>query len=239
MSEVAVFRRRFLAQAPLSPTLEAFLSSNSQPFSVAGQDAFACVVSSAILSTTPPSPRYALKILQLYVKRLEQSSSSVESDVLSSALLQSMASTRNTLENDPDLTCYEVYFHPLLSPTASLRVRVAPYHNDVGLRVWEAGYFLAEFLMSHNSFVSGRRVLELGAGCGLTGLVCAGSLGASAVHLTDYTDETIANMRHNVEVNGEYLGPAKDGVTIGEGTGCHGLLLYSRRAPNSLAPQDT
>ena len=35
--------------------------------------------------------------------------------------------------------------------------------------MWGAGLWLAEFLMSHQKCVEGQRVLELGAGVGLTG----------------------------------------------------------------------
>ena len=108
----------------------------------------------------------------------------------------------------------QTYHHPLLSPTYALHVRVAPFHNDVGLRVWEAGYFLAEFLLKNPDLVEGRRVLELGAGCGLTGLVCA-SLRCKSVHMTDYTPPSIANLKHNVVCNCDFLGSNKDKVTVG------------------------
>ena len=51
------------------------------------------------------------------------------------------------------------------------------------------------------TLLTGRRVIELGAGCGLPGLVAAAYCGPSAVVLTDYYPATMANLEHNVKLN--------------------------------------
>jgi predicted nicotinamide N-methyase len=48
--------------------------------------------------------------------------------------------------------------------------------------------------------VQGRSVLELGAGCGLTGLVAAG-LSPSNVVLSDFNAKVLENLRHNIVLN--------------------------------------
>lgn len=67
----------------------------------------------------------------------------------------------------------------------------------VGLQVWRAAPFLADYVWAHRgSLVTGRVVLELSAGCGLVGLVAAHA-GAGRVFLTDAHDASLANAAHN------------------------------------------
>jgi hypothetical protein len=51
--------------------------------------------------------------------------------------------------------------------------RVASVHNEVGMKLWEAGFFLAEYALSHPELFQGKNVVEIGAGTGFTGLVLA------------------------------------------------------------------
>ena len=85
-------------------------------------------------------------------------------------------------------------------------IRVYPFHNDVGIRkVWEAGCCLAEFFLSYPSYVKDKHVLELGAGVGLTGLVVSACCGAKSVHMTDYTEGTLDNLKYNIDINESFL----------------------------------
>jgi len=99
-----------------------------------------------------------------------------------------------------------------------LRIKVYPHHNDVGVaKVWEAGACLAEFIFHNAHCIRGRRVIELGAGVGLTGLVAAANF-AKSVHMTDYTNATLENLSYNVSINNKWLkerGIDKGIVTIG------------------------
>merc|ERR1712061_664360 len=66
-----------------------------------------------------------------------------------------------------------------------------------GCAVWEAADILAELLSAEPARVRGKRVLELGCGCGMLGLA-AGALGAREVVLTD---EVLTLASHNVDTN--------------------------------------
>ncbi|CAM9872634.1 unnamed protein product [Chrysoparadoxa australica] len=101
---------------------------------------------------------------------------------------------------DDNLACYQCY---CLEGMAPLVLRVVPRGNEVGLRVWEAGLFLAEYCMSHPQLYAGKRCLELGAGPGITGLACAACCSPSSVTLTDSIPVVIANARLNAELNCE------------------------------------
>lgn len=69
-----------------------------------------------------------------------------------------------------------------------------------GLMLWASAVGLAERLAEDPARIAGRRVLELGAGIGLPGLVAV-SLGAATVIQTDYQDEALALAAHNAAAN--------------------------------------
>ncbi|KAG8917428.1 nicotinamide n-methyltransferase [Tulasnella sp. 418] len=81
-------------------------------------------------------------------------------------------------------------------------IRLVGSHPLWGHYLWNAAKSFATYLDVHsNSLCKGKAVLELGAGGGLPGLVCALN-GAKQVMLTDYPDHSlIENLKYNVEVN--------------------------------------
>jgi predicted nicotinamide N-methyase len=74
--------------------------------------------------------------------------------------------------------------------------------GQTGQVVWNAGALLAEHMATRlgPSFFGGKRVLELGCGTGLPGIVAA-RLGASKLVLTDGTKEVIARAELNAAAN--------------------------------------
>ena len=92
----------------------------------------------------------------------------------------------------------------------SLRFRLRTMESGglghVGEELWDAALILSAFLCDEEarrpgSCVGGKRILELGAGCGLLGLAAA-SLGAEQVLCTDYLPEVNENLAFNLELNG-------------------------------------
>lgn len=82
-----------------------------------------------------------------------------------------------------------------------LRLRLqTDYNHSTGLALWAGAQRLAEYLEQNSSIIHQKRVLELGAGVGLPGLV-AHRLGASHVHLTDGDAKVLENLRQNVGIN--------------------------------------
>jgi predicted nicotinamide N-methyase len=73
-------------------------------------------------------------------------------------------------------------------------------HFPYGFLLWESAVGLARHLASHPELVAGKRVLELGAGVGLPGLVAA-SLGAE-VWQTDHQPGALSLLRINAADNG-------------------------------------
>jgi hypothetical protein len=71
-----------------------------------------------------------------------------------------------------------------------------------GLQLWAASIVLAHWLVEMRAQLEGRALIELGAGCGLCGLVAAKLCGAGPCLLTDLAARTVDNLRHNVAANG-------------------------------------
>ena len=72
-----------------------------------------------------------------------------------------------------------------------------------GCRLWSCARLERAARRAESSRIRGRDVLELGAGVGAVGLVCA-SLGARSVTLTDRDEAALALMHTNARLNGHY-----------------------------------
>lgn len=68
-----------------------------------------------------------------------------------------------------------------------------------GLMLWESAVALAQHLTENPALVTGKSVLELGAGLGLTGVVAA-SLGATVTQ-TDHDQQALAACAHTASLN--------------------------------------
>jgi predicted nicotinamide N-methyase len=77
----------------------------------------------------------------------------------------------------------------------------SPDEDKTGLQLWAASIVLSHWLLEMREKLRGREVLELGAGCGLCGIVAAKLCATGPVLLTDLAPPTIANMEHNLAIN--------------------------------------
>jgi predicted nicotinamide N-methyase len=84
------------------------------------------------------------------------------------------------------------------------------YDKSTGMSIWKGAEVMSTYLQQHSNLIKGKRVLELGAGCGLVGLVCALALDAKSVLITDGDYQVLNNLRYNVQRNGLTLLEAKD-----------------------------
>lgn len=71
-------------------------------------------------------------------------------------------------------------------------------HDLTGQVVWPVSVLLAWFVASRRERLRGSRVLEVGAGCGLSGLVAA-TCGAARVALTDGSDVVVRLLEQGVD----------------------------------------
>jgi predicted nicotinamide N-methyase len=70
-----------------------------------------------------------------------------------------------------------------------------------GLSVWSAALALSEFISHHKEIFEGKRILEMGAGLGLAGLVAAATCAPLQVILTDYHDRVLDLLTENVLIS--------------------------------------
>ena len=75
--------------------------------------------------------------------------------------------------------------------------------GTTGFRTWEAALFLGSYLTSTpgSAFVSGNRVIELGAGTGFLSILCAKHLGVKSVLATDGNLDVVTDMKTNIGLN--------------------------------------
>ena len=73
--------------------------------------------------------------------------------------------------------------------------------DRTGLQLWAAALVMSHWLIEMKERLAHRSVLELGAGCGLCGIVAARHCAASKVLITDLADATMDNLRHNLALN--------------------------------------
>jgi hypothetical protein len=74
--------------------------------------------------------------------------------------------------------------------------------GTTGLRTWEAALHLGNYLCINARLVSGKSILELGAGTGYVSVLCSKHLGASRVLSTDGSDDVVAGLSTNFYLNG-------------------------------------
>ena len=75
------------------------------------------------------------------------------------------------------------------------------YDVSTGMSVWKGSEILCQYSIRHLDLIRDKRVLELGAGVGLCGVVSAKVIGASSVLLTDGDHTVLRNLRYNMELN--------------------------------------
>jgi predicted nicotinamide N-methyase len=196
------------------------------------QDCFARLVQSQWNNERGPSTRYLQSLTKRFVRSIETEERSIESDELMKLMFLIVSTFNSDSIPDANESCH-LAFQTRAANVHRLRIRIFPQHNDVALRLWEAGATLAEYLLQDPCLVKGKRVVELGAGVGLTGLVAAGCCGATSVHLTDYTDACLDNLRHNVSINREWLHEQHKGEVVQDGKISVGYLDWSAYADES------
>ncbi|KAF0033203.1 hypothetical protein F2P81_015493 [Scophthalmus maximus] len=98
--------------------------------------------------------------------------------------------------------CYKSYLLPC-GEAVSLSESVALIsEGTTGLVTWDAALHLAEWALDHRHTFTGRTVLELGSGVGLTGITICRSCSPSRFVFSDCHPGVLHKLRANVRLNG-------------------------------------
>lgn len=223
--------RRWLGQQVLPVHLVAFLTSASAEgdegvMTEAFQDALASLVQRMLAAHHSASAIvYFQTVLKLLIRQLEKQGTQVSeamtecyadlimstpipsSSAAEAAAAASAVSTQATVvsyyytaddDNEEEEGSEGKAVHIHESPN------VISANGSTGHRTWEAALALTDFLLTSSEVTSKQihKVVELGAGTGLTGLVAARVLSpASSVILTDGDDLVVQNLRANIALN--------------------------------------
>ncbi|RQM22780.1 hypothetical protein B5M09_005091 [Aphanomyces astaci] len=179
------------------------LKSCSSYLTLEFQDRFMqFVIQDPIADDFPPKQSYTFRLLRLYIQEIlpnvchkNASIGAIDLDELHHVTYRIPHPRGGSVDWTNDAAVHD-------RKNSVITCRVAAAHNEVGMKLWEAGFFLAEYVLSHTDVFRGQRVMELGAGVGFTGLVLASLPSvAAAVVLTDYAPVVMQNLRYNIEVN--------------------------------------
>ena len=142
-------------------------------------------------------PQYARQVLKRFIMLLEDQSVEVSEGIY--ARLAQYAS----IDFKGDATCIRRYVVPQCnSDVVAIVENVSLISNaSTGMRSWQACLCLVEYLAANKHLVSGKTVVELGAGVGLLGLMMA-RMASRRVIMTDCDECVLQRIQDNVSING-------------------------------------
>ncbi|XP_035510573.1 protein-lysine N-methyltransferase EEF2KMT isoform X1 [Morone saxatilis] len=150
----------------------------------------------------PPSVRFRRLFLSELIRRQEAADCD-PLDELYDALAE-VVGAEDTAE------CYKSYLLPSGDAVSLLENVALISEGTTGLVTWEAALYLAEWALDHRQVFTGRTVLELGSGVGLSGITICRSCSPRRFVFSDCHPRVLQALRSNVELNG--LTPPSVGV---------------------------
>ncbi|KAJ6437255.1 FAM86A protein [Purpureocillium lavendulum] len=163
-----------------------------------------------------PPDRYRLKTLKALVARIEASIDDWDehavSDNLMSLLPVLLSAPQTSEAASVQQKHYVTYSLSLLNhgsgdsdevPSITLLENrsLISAGGTTGLRTWEAALHLGQYLCQNPSVVTGKRILELGAGTGYLSVMCAKYLSCGHIIASDGSDDVINNLPDNLFLN--------------------------------------
>ncbi|XP_022238202.1 protein-lysine N-methyltransferase EEF2KMT-like isoform X2 [Limulus polyphemus] len=147
----------------------------------------------------PPSQVYRMKFLKSLMKKVE-----MECHEISEKMYVAYAETVNVPEIDNDIS----YCTYLLDPHTSVTLEESKcivLRGTTGFRTWEGAKILAESCLEKKSFLHKRKILELGCGSGLTGIVVCKLCRPHNYIFSDGHQEILRLLHRNIILNLPYM----------------------------------
>ncbi|XP_072044335.1 protein-lysine N-methyltransferase EEF2KMT-like isoform X2 [Amphiura filiformis] len=152
-------------------------------------------VLSPIAKTYPPSIAYQKMFLKTLLKKLD--ALSIEScDVLYEEYTKLM-----TVPDSADENCYRTYTLPNNEQVTLKESTKLISHGTTGLQTWPAALCLAEWAMQNKHLLDAKKIVELGCGLGLTGLIICKTCTPTQYVFTDYHQQVLRTLQENLVIN--------------------------------------
>ena len=135
-------------------------------FGAAAQRALVAILEHPISVLHPPGRAYRARLLKAAALAAERSG-----DDLDDRLAEAHAAT--LVAPDDDGWCHKTFAYGPSHLAVTVRAHVNLFEGGTGCHEWPAGFYLAEIAATHPHIFAGRRVVELGAGTGITAAVVA------------------------------------------------------------------
>lgn len=162
------------------------------------------IIRDPIAEKYAPETKYRIRLIKQFIREIERKNYDI-SDELAQELIYVLKYPCGVDIDDDEL--YHVSYRLAENDTRSkiISFRVSNSFRDVGMKIWEAGFFMAEFARHRPHLFTSRKILELGSGVGLTGIMIAACCAPKSIILTDYTRQSLVNLRYNVQINDHML----------------------------------
>lgn len=153
-----------------------------------------------ILEKYPLQVKYVIRFLRHIIDALESRNEEIHDDLYT--IFCDYQAKATQLDNG----VYSYKHYRIVADRESELITLKENHNKIsqgttGLNVWEAALALCEWSIGNKSALSGKNVLELGAGTGLSGLVIGKCCRPNSIVLTDGDDNVLNYLRENVRNN--------------------------------------
>jgi predicted nicotinamide N-methyase len=130
---------------------------------------------------------------------LSHSSASEERLIETPQSLQSNQALQSTITHELVINKHSVLVQEQGMTGDKLLGQARSTDDSTGLSVWPAAIVLAQCIARH--IMQPTTILELGAGCGLPGLVAAKHYPQANVALTDWNDQALQQCAYNIQLN--------------------------------------
>ncbi|XP_038064404.1 protein-lysine N-methyltransferase EEF2KMT-like [Patiria miniata] len=150
-----------------------------------------------ICNKYPPSLSYQQSFLKSLIQKCEASDSELADEIY-----ETYTALLSTPQPEMQDCCYRTYIVSDESCTVTLKESVSMISlGTTGLNTWPAASYLTEWAMENQDIFSGRSVLELGSGMGLTGLAICKVCQPACYVFSDCHDSVLRGLRDNIDIN--------------------------------------
>uniref|UniRef100_F6TPM4 FAM86 N-terminal domain-containing protein n=1 Tax=Ciona intestinalis TaxID=7719 RepID=F6TPM4_CIOIN len=142
----------------------------------------------------PPSKKYQQYFLKFLISKVEENNQPC-CDQLCELYVA-------TLQDQTCQQVYKSYYVPSANAYATLEESLSFISNGTtGLVTWTAALLLAEWCLSKQDFLRGKKIIELGSGIGFTGIVLLKAVEQLSYTFTDVHPNVLSVLKSNVAIN--------------------------------------